>query len=83
MVKNLTIIFHLDIKYDTLNHTIWWPKMSDKSEQDAMVEQIWRTYLTTGEIEQERRQRRFFRMLPERPAARAAMHRSRAPAAAW
>lgn len=41
--------------------------MTDKSAQDEEVEQIWRTYLTTGEVEQERRLRRLFRMLPGTP----------------
>ncbi|KPK07785.1 MAG: hypothetical protein AMJ56_12815 [Anaerolineae bacterium SG8_19] len=31
------------------------------------MENLWRTYLTTGELEQERRQRRLFRMLPGTP----------------
>ncbi len=41
--------------------------MNEKSEQDAMVEHIWRTYLTTGEYHKEARQRRLFRMLPGTP----------------
>lgn len=41
--------------------------MNKQSEQDAMVEHFWRTYLTTGEYEKERRQRNFFRMLPGTP----------------
>jgi adenylate cyclase len=41
--------------------------MTAKSEQDAEIENLWRTYLTTGELEQERRQRRLFRMLPGTP----------------
>lgn len=41
--------------------------MTEKSEQDAMVEHFWRTYLTTGEYEKERRQRSFFRLLPGNP----------------
>ena len=41
--------------------------MSEQSERDAMVEGLWRTYLTTGEFEKERRQRSFFRMLPGTP----------------
>lgn len=32
-----------------------------------MVEDLWRTYLTTGEFEKERRQRHFFRLLPGSP----------------
>ncbi|MGD2049451.1 MAG: adenylate/guanylate cyclase domain-containing protein [Chloroflexota bacterium] len=38
--------------------------MPNKFKQDAEIERVWRTYLTTGEVEPERRQRRFFRMLP-------------------
>jgi adenylate cyclase len=41
--------------------------MTEKSEQDAMVEHFWHTYLTTGEYEKERRQRSFFRLLPGNP----------------
>lgn len=41
--------------------------MSEQSEQEAMVERLWRTYLTTGEYEKERRQRHFFRLLPGTP----------------
>ena len=41
--------------------------MTKKTEQDEMIEQLWRTYLTTGEFEKEQRQRRFFRMLPGTP----------------
>lgn len=41
--------------------------MTGKPDQDAEIERIWRTYLMTGEIEQERRQRRLFRMLPGTP----------------
>lgn len=41
--------------------------MTEESDQDALVEQLWRTYLTTGEFEKERRQRRLFRMLPGSP----------------
>ena len=32
-----------------------------------MVEKLWRTYLTTGEVEAERRKRRLFKMLPGTP----------------
>jgi len=39
----------------------------DKSEQDALVEGLWRDYLTSGEFESERRMRRIFRMLPGTP----------------
>jgi adenylate cyclase len=38
--------------------------MSEKSEQEHEAEHLWRTYLTTGEFEKERRQRRFLRLLP-------------------
>ena len=41
--------------------------MSGQSERDAMVGSLWRRYLTTGEFEKERRQRRFFRWLPGTP----------------
>lgn len=41
--------------------------MDEKSEQQAMVENIWRTYLTTGEYYKEARQRRLLRMLPGDP----------------
>jgi len=41
--------------------------MTEQSDQEAMVESFWRKYLTTGEFEKERRQRRFFRMLPGTP----------------
>lgn len=35
-------------------------------EQEVMVEEAWRTFLITGETEEERRQRRFFKFLPAR-----------------
>lgn len=38
--------------------------MSELSEQDARVERLWRRYLTEGEFEHERFERRFFRLLP-------------------
>jgi adenylate cyclase len=41
--------------------------MADKFEQNAEIERAWRTYLTTGELESERRQRRLFMMLPGTP----------------
>jgi adenylate cyclase len=41
--------------------------MVEKPIQDAEVEEFWRTYLTTGEFEKERRQRQFFRLLPGTP----------------
>jgi len=41
--------------------------MDEDSEHEAMVEYVWRTYLTTGEFKKEARQRRFLRMLPGEP----------------
>lgn len=41
--------------------------MRQQTERDAMVEHLWRKYLTTGEFEKERRQRNFFRLLPGTP----------------
>jgi adenylate cyclase len=41
--------------------------MNAQSKHDETVEHLWRTYLTTGEFEKERRQRRFFRLLPGTP----------------
>ena len=41
--------------------------VTSKADHDAMVENLWRMYLTTGEFEKERRQRRFFRFLPGHP----------------
>ncbi len=41
--------------------------MSELSEQSPQVEQLWRTYLTTGEFKKEERQRRLFRHLPGSP----------------
>jgi adenylate cyclase len=41
--------------------------MGQHSAQDHMVEELWRKYLTTGEFEKQRRQRRFFRILPGTP----------------
>jgi len=43
------------------------PKMSDQSEQSTQIEQLWRSYLTTGEFQKEERQRRLFRHLPGSP----------------
>ena len=40
---------------------------TEKSEQDAMVEEVWRTYLTTGKHVRERRYRKIFRLLPGNP----------------
>jgi adenylate cyclase len=37
------------------------------SNQDDAVEQLWRNYLTTGDFPKQRRQRRFFRLLPGSP----------------
>lgn len=39
----------------------------DNSEHEEMVERFWRTYLTTGEYEKERRQRNLFKFLPGTP----------------
>lgn len=44
--------------------------MTEEPEQDAQVEETWRTYLTTGENESERRQRQFFKLLPGNPRCR-------------
>lgn len=41
--------------------------MTDQSSQDAKVNEMWRSYLTTGEFDKERRQRNFFRFLPGTP----------------
>jgi adenylate cyclase len=41
--------------------------MVEKPSQDAKIEEFWRTYLTTGEYEKERRQRQLFRFLPGTP----------------
>jgi len=41
--------------------------MAQSPEANETVEQIWRTYLTTGEIESERRKRRLFKVLPGSP----------------
>jgi adenylate cyclase len=41
--------------------------MSDKPSQDETVEEYWRTYLTTGESESERRLRQLFKILPGNP----------------
>jgi adenylate cyclase len=41
--------------------------MTEKSEHDAMVEHLWRTFLTTGEYEKESRQRHLFKLLPGTP----------------
>ncbi len=38
--------------------------MTDQSEHDAMVEEIWRKFLVTGDIPKERRQQRLFKLLP-------------------
>ncbi len=38
--------------------------MTDQSEHDAKVEEIWRKFLSTGEITAERRQQRIFKLLP-------------------
>lgn len=41
--------------------------MTELSDQDAMVEKVWRTYLMSGETEEERRQRYIFKLLPGNP----------------
>ena len=41
--------------------------MLEQAEQEAMVEDVWRRYLTTGDFGKERRQRQFFRLLPGTP----------------
>lgn len=41
--------------------------MKQRSEHDEMVENMWRSYLTTGGFDLERRQRYFFRVLPGTP----------------
>jgi len=38
--------------------------MTEHSENEIMIEHLWRTYLTTGVYEKERRQRQLFRLLP-------------------
>ena len=42
-------------------------QLTEKSEHDAMVEEVWRTYLTTGKHARERRYRHIFRLLPGNP----------------
>lgn len=41
--------------------------MELEPERDPNVDDLWRRYLTTGELERERRQRVFFRLLPGAP----------------
>jgi adenylate cyclase len=41
--------------------------MRESSDQESLAEEVWRTYLTTGETEVERRQRRLFKFLPGSP----------------
>lgn len=41
--------------------------MGQTIDRDAMVEELWRKYLTTGEFDKQRRQRMFFRALPGTP----------------
>jgi adenylate cyclase len=41
--------------------------MDQSPEDAAQIEQIWRTFLTTGETESERRRRRLFKVLPGAP----------------
>jgi len=40
---------------------------AEKTVQESMVEQVWRSYLTTGEHYEERRYRQIFRLLPGHP----------------
>lgn len=40
------------------------------AEHDAMVEEVWRNYLTTGGFDKDRRQRHLFRVLPTREGRR-------------
>jgi adenylate cyclase len=44
--------------------------MADQAKHEAMVREVWRTYLTTGEYVKETRQRRLFRRLPGPPDTR-------------
>lgn len=41
--------------------------MDKNNDQALQVEHVWRSYLTTGDYQKERRQRRFFRLLPGSP----------------
>ena len=41
--------------------------MRESSGDSEMIEDVWRRYLTTGEFEKQRRQRRLFRALPGTP----------------
>jgi adenylate cyclase len=41
--------------------------MVQNPSDEAQIEAIWRTYLTTGEVEAERRKRRLFKILPGMP----------------
>ncbi len=41
--------------------------MTSQAEHEAMVHDVWYTYLTTGETAQDRRRRRLFRLLPGNP----------------
>lgn len=41
--------------------------MRERTDHESLAEEVWRAYLTTGEYEEERRQRRFFRFLPGSP----------------
>jgi adenylate cyclase len=44
--------------------------MSDKTSDPEMIEATWRNYLSSGTSEEERRQRRLFRILPGSPRCR-------------
>ncbi len=41
--------------------------IDEQSDQETRVTRLWRAYLTTGDFPKERRQRRFFRLLPGSP----------------
>lgn len=41
--------------------------MGHKEMHEHQIEDVWRRYLTTGEFKEQRRQRRFFRILPGTP----------------
>lgn len=41
--------------------------MSDAKDREAYAEKVWRSYLTTGKFEKQRRQRYLFRLLPGNP----------------
>jgi len=55
------------IKNDETSELVQSRQGTEKSEHDAMVEEVWRTYLTTGKHVRERRSRNIFRLLPGNP----------------